>query len=341
VSSEVLALSPTAKPDAINVDNHEVRQSPHSFEIASTPFSIKAFALFRERIKEVDLIHYHFPYPFADMLHFCVAAGKPSVLTYHSDIVKQQKLLAFYRPLKRKFLSSVDQVIATSQQYVDSSEALSRIKDNVQVIPIGLDKTTYPVAAKERLNFWKEKFGPRFFLFTGVLRYYKGLHSLIQAAKDSDYPIVIVGSGPIENKLKSQAEEEGVNNIHFIGFQPEEDKVALLTLCSAFVFPSHLRSEAFGISLLEAAMYGKALISCEIGTGTSFINVHQKTGFVVPPNAPKALREAMDKLWSDPTLAQSMGKQAQQRYSELFTAKQMAAAYAEVYKRVLDKRAMK
>ena len=75
-----------------------------------------------------------------------------------------------------------------------------------------------------------------------------------------------------------------------MGYLLEDDKVALINLCYAVVFPSHLRSEAFGISLLEGAMYGKPLISSEIGTGTSHINIDGETGLVVPPNDPVALQ---------------------------------------------------
>jgi len=52
--------------------------------------------------------------------------------------------------------------------------------------------------------------GPKFFLFVGVLRYYKGLHILLEAAKGLDYPIVIVGAGPIEGELKEQAARLGL-----------------------------------------------------------------------------------------------------------------------------------
>ena len=72
----------------------------------------------------------------------------------------------------------------------------------------------------------------------------------------------------------------------------------MFELCFAVLFPSHLRSEAFGISLLEGAMYGKPLISSEIGTGTTYINIDKETGLVVPPSDPIALREAMDFLWN-------------------------------------------
>ncbi|PKD78411.1 glycosyltransferase, partial [Escherichia coli] len=106
----------------------------------------------------------------------------------------------------------------------------------------------------------------------------------------ANYPIVIVGAGPIESELREQAQNLGLKNVHFLGALPDEDKSALLTLSYGIVFPSHLRSEAFGISLLEGAMYRKPMISSEIGTGTTFINVNDQTGLVIPPSDPSALR---------------------------------------------------
>jgi rhamnosyl/mannosyltransferase len=153
----------------------------------------------------------------------------------------------------------------------------------------------------------------------------------MEAAQGTDYPIVIVGAGPIEQELRAQAARLGLHNVHFLGHVSEEDKVALLTLCYAVVFPSHLRSEAFGISLLEGAMYGKPMISSEIGTGTSFVNIADETGLVVPPSDPLALRQAMRYLWEHPEHALEMGKRAEARYWKYFTAQQMVRSYVDLY----------
>lgn len=128
--------------------------------------------------------------------------------------------------------------------------------------------------------------------------------------------------------------------MHFLGYQGDEDKVALLELSYAIVFPSHLRSEAFGISLLEGAMYGKPMISSEIGTGTSYINIHNETGLVVPPSQPEALREAMRTLWENPTRAQEMGIKAEARYKQLFTAEEMGRKWVELYEGLLQEKAL-
>jgi rhamnosyl/mannosyltransferase len=337
ITTDVLALSPTLIERQASVDGHLVHRCRSNFEIAATPFSFSAFLRFRQLARDADIIHFHFPYPFADVLHFVTRANKPTLVTYHSDIIKQKHLIKLYRPLKRCFLSSVDHIVATSPNYLETSEVLSHFKHKTSVIPIGLDKNRYPVATPEKISYWRNRFGPRFFLFVGVLRYYKGLHILIEAARNFDYPIVIVGAGPIESELKDHAARFGVSNVHFIGRIAHEDKVALLELCYAMVFPSHLRSEAFGVSLLEGAMYGKPLISSEIGTGTSYININNETGMVVPPNDVARLRQAIDYLWNNPIEAVAMGRQAKARHSKLFTGKRMTEAYVELYEKLMGK----
>jgi rhamnosyl/mannosyltransferase len=307
-----------------------------NFEIASTGFSFSAFLRFAQLAKQADIIHYHFPWPFMDLVHFATRIKKPSIVTYHSDIIRQEKLLKLYRPLKNRFLASVDKIVATSPNYFESSAVLAQYRHKTEVIPIGLDKSTFTVPSFQLIEHWRKQIGDRFFLFVGVLRYYKGLHILLDALREVDYPVVIVGAGLMELELKEHARQLGLKNIHFLGALPEEDKIALFKLCYAVVFPSHLRSEAFGVSLLEGAMYGKPLISSEIGTGTSYININQQTGLVIPPGDAKLLEQAMRFLWNNPIIAEKLGEQAEKRYFEFFTAKLMASRYVDSYRLLLN-----
>ena len=293
--------------------------------------ALAAIGELARRAARCDVVHYHFPWPFADLAHFVARTGKPCLVTYHSDIVRQRVLLRLYQPLMRCFLGSVDAIVATSPNYLASSPVLERYRAKTRVIAYGLDKRIYPVPQQGRLDYWRARIGARFFLFVGVLRYYKGLHILLDAAAGADYPVVIVGAGPIEAQLKAHAARLGLRHVLFLGALDEDDKAALLALCYALVFPSHLRSEAFGISLLEGAMYGKPMISSEIGTGTSYINVDGDTGIVVAPGDPAAFGAAMRQLWSDPAQARAMGRRAEARYWRLFTAARMSSAYVALY----------
>lgn len=335
VHTEVLALTSRQVPRAVEFNGYVVNRAKLDFQIASTGFSVSAFLRFNQLAKNADIIHYHFPWPFMDAVHFATGIKKPSVVTYHSDIIRQKFLLKLYRPLKRKFLGSVDRIVATSPNYLKTSDVLEKYSDKVSVIPIGLDKGTYPTPSLEKLAYWRDKLGSKFFLFVGAIRYYKGLHILLEAMQGLNFPVVIVGAGPIENELKIQQKQLGLNNIHFLGQLPDDDKAALFTLCFGVVFPSHLRSEAFGISLLEGAMFGKPMISSEIGTGTTFINIADSTGLVVPPSDPTALRHAMQYLWDHPTEAAEMGKRAEERYWQHFTAGKMVKSYVDLYGELL------
>lgn len=336
-TGEVLTLSPHAHDEPIEFSGHLVHQAKLDFQLASTGFSWSVFRKFAALAKQADIVHYHYPWPFMDLVHFVTRHGKPTVVTYHSDIVKQKTLLKLYRPLKNYFLNSVDCIVATSPNYLATSSVLNRYRNKVEEITYGLDKSTYPAATPELLASWRLKLGGigRFFLFVGMLRYYKGLHILLDAVQHSDYPVVIVGAGPVEAELKAHALRLGLRNIHFLGAVSDQDKVALLQLCYAVVFPSHLRSEAFGISLLEGAMFGKPMISSEIGTGTSYINVNGETGLVVAAGNPPAFRDAMNYLWDNPDRAAEMGRRAEARYWQLFTAEKMAESYANLYKKLL------
>jgi len=331
-TSEVLTLSPNAADTPFEFSGHLVHQAQLNLQLASTGFSWSAFRKFADLAEQADIIHFHYPWPFMDVVHFATCHGKPTVVTYHSDIIRQKILLKLYRPLKGCFLSSINRIVATSPNYLSTSPVLNRYRNKIVEITYGLDKSTYPIPKPERQKYWRAQLGERFFLFVGMLRYYKGLHVLLDALYGTDFPMVIVGSGPVEEDLKRQAAQLGLRNIHFLGQVSDEDKVALLLMCYGVVFPSHLRSEAFGLSLLEGAMYGKPMISCEIGTGTTFINIADETGIVVLPNDSLSLRQAMQFLWENPEKAAEMGRQAEMRYWKLFTADKMVAEYAKLYR---------
>ncbi|APC16774.1 glycosyl transferase family 1 [Pseudomonas frederiksbergensis] len=340
IQSKVLTLSANPTPAVIRFYQHEVHRAKLDVQFASTGLSYSVFKQFRELAAEADVVNYHFPWPFMDVVHFLSGMNKPSVVTYHSDIIRQKHLLKLYRPLMTRFLASADRIVAASPNYLHTSDVLKKFSDKTRVIPYGLNKSAYPKPDIERMACWRQRLGERFFLFVGVMRYYKGLHILLDALKDIDYPVVIVGAGPLENELHAQAAALGLRNLHFLGRLDDEDKAAVLQLSYAIVFPSHLRSEAFGISLLEGAMYGKPMISSEIGTGTSYINIHEETGLVVPPSNPQAFREAMRALWENPVRAAEMGVKAEARYRQLFTADEMGRKWTELYRELLEEKSL-
>ena len=336
VVNSVLTLDPSPNNGPILLNGYSIHQSRQNLYLASTGFSVSAFSKFKRLSNDADIIHYHFPNPFADMLHVACRPKKPSIVTYHSDIIKQKHLLHIYRPLKQRFLNSVDHIVSTSPNYFVTSKILQQHADKVSVIPIGIDPKAYKKIDSERLDFWRSRLSKPFFLFVGAMRYYKGLHIALEAIAGTEIQIAIAGINGIEKDLKAHAAALKLKNVDFLGLVNDEDKIALLNLCYGFIFPSHLRSEAFGISLLEAAMVGKPMISCEIGTGTTFVNSANETGLVINPGSPRELREAMQFLLDNPKVAANMGKNAKKRSLKLFTVDQQAKSYYDLYEQLLN-----
>ncbi|MDR1828002.1 MAG: glycosyltransferase, partial [Methylobacteriaceae bacterium] len=114
VETSVLSLSRSPAAADVLFDGHWAHKSKLLLEFASTGFSVTVFSRFRELARDADIIHYHFPWPFMDIVHLVTRPGKPCVVTYHSDIVRQKTLLRLYRPVMRAFLNSVDRIVATS-----------------------------------------------------------------------------------------------------------------------------------------------------------------------------------------------------------------------------------
>ena len=99
IHAEVLSLSPRGAARNETVGKHVAHRSKLDLHVASTGFSLSAIKDFVELAKDADIIHFHFPWPYMDLVHFATRLRKPTVVSYHSDIVKQKTLLKLYKPL--------------------------------------------------------------------------------------------------------------------------------------------------------------------------------------------------------------------------------------------------
>ncbi|MCX9158365.1 glycosyltransferase [Niveibacterium sp. 24ML] len=337
VSNTVFALARQPIPECVDLPEARLVRERSWFELASCDFgSVSALLKFRSLAAEADVVHLHYPWPFGDVLALLAVGSCPYVITYHSDVVRQRYLNAIYSPLRSLFFRKAAAVVSTSPGYRASSPFLGSLDRSVEMIPLCFEEAFLPPRDVEREAYWVREFGQDYFLFIGVLRYYKGLDYLLRAAEISGVTVVVAGDGPEGSRLRSQW--GACPNVRFVGYVNDADKHALLEGARAVVFPSHLRSEAFGMTLLEGAVRRRALISTEIGTGTSYVNEDGVTGLVVPPADPVALANAMLRLSKNPTAARAMGIAAYERYVKLFSASSVGAKYVGLYRSVLDAR---
>ncbi|MEM7333418.1 MAG: glycosyltransferase [Chloroflexota bacterium] len=325
----VLVTNPAKHPRIENINGVQVIRASRLATVASTPLSLTfPLHLLRQR---PDMTHLHFPYPLGELSQWLFGNGRSYVITYHSDVVKQQQILRFYNPLLRRVLKNANQIIPTSHQYVASSPYLNPLADQCTVVPLSVDAQPYmkaePLFAKNgRLRL----------LFVGQHRYYKGVDDLIKAMPQIDAELLIGGDGPMRSSWEETAVSLQVSDkVNFVGRVSDEALPKLFASADIFVLPANARSEAFGKVLLEAMATGIPCITTEVGTGTSFVVEDEVTGWVVHPKNPDGLATAVNTLLNNPEMRVAMGRAGQQRALTDFSVEQMVTAVDRVYRQVL------
>ena len=315
--------------------------------ISSAPISPAMFSAARTLGRTADIIHLHFPYPLGEMARLLSGAPARTIITYHSDIVRQKMLRTVYQPLLWRILGKADRIIATSGRYIETSPYLSQFKDKCSVVPLGTDAAQFAQVQPQAVADLRASLlahnatsptPPQFILLSvGRLRYYKGLDDLIRALPQiPNAKYVIVGTGPMYAEWQQLARSVGVaQRVFFAGEVSDVELPTYYAACDLFVLPANARAEAFGTVIVEALAAGKPVISTEVGTGTSWVNVQGQTGLVVPPHDPSALAAAIKQLLGDERLRLQMGRAAQARANAEFTVERMIdRVYAE-YERLL------
>lgn len=114
-------------------------------------------------------------------------------------------------------------------------------------------------------------------LFLGRLSREKGLWTLIQAFEKLPHlPLKIVGTGELENELRTYVREKNLRHIELVGFKTGQEKWDLLRGCRLVVIPSEWY-ETFCLVVLEAYAAGKAVLASRMG-GLPYVVEEGKTG---------------------------------------------------------------
>jgi len=292
---------------------------------------------------DADVIVVHVPNPTAEVGYLLARPRGKLVVRYHSDVVRQAAAMKFYGAVLVKFLLKADMIIPTSEQYVRTSATLQAVQarwtddqrdPRMQVVPLGIVPEEFQHPEEARVAALRAAYPGGYVLFSGRHRYYKGLEYLVRAAKKINAPVVIAGDGPERPRIEALARKLGAG-VAFPGNLSQADLVAHLHGCAVFAFPSVARSEAFGMSVLEAHVCGKPVVATRIGTGVELANLDGETGFNVPPRDPEALAEAVNTLLADEALRRRMGEFARRRVETEFTAERVARREFALYQEVV------
>jgi len=328
----VLVSSRGLSPTRERRDGIEILGAPELGRALSVPMNPTLPLWFRRL--EADVWHVHSPNPMAELAWLLVRPRGALVVSYHSDVVRQARTFALYRPLYVKFLASARRILVSAPCLAATSATLAPFRDRCTVLPFGMDLERFrPSAAVEtEVRAVRARHGHRLVLFVGRLIYFKGLRYLLDAMPYVDGRLLLIGDGPLRRSLEDQATRLGVaERVTFLGRLSDADLTAHLHACDLLVLPSSHASEGFGIVQLEAHACGKPTVCTEIGTGTSFANLHGITGLVVPPRDPQALAQAITRLLDDAPLRQKLGEAARRRVTTEFSLERLRSRLLEIY----------
>jgi len=184
-------------------------------------------------------------------------------------------------------------------------------QSKIRIVPNGVDTNRFhPVgdcqAVKRRLRVGNRQL----VLFVGRLIPRKGLNYLLEAAKrivkeQRETLFVIVGNGPLRNRLVSDVENAGLaGNFAFLGDVSDEELPKIYRCADLFVLPSI--QEGQGIALLEAQASAKPVVAFNV-SGVAEAVRNGETGLLVKAAGSGELAEAILRLLSDKSLREKMG----------------------------------
>jgi rhamnosyl/mannosyltransferase len=287
-----------------------------------------------------DIVHLHIPTPLGELSLGLFRRGALGFATYHADHYRYRLLGHVYGGIHRRSLPSYSHVLTSSDQLIDSSPVLSAVRrkhpDLLKVVPFGIDTDKFspkptPAAEQIRAGWGTDPV----VLYVGRIADYKGLPTLVEALRKVNARLVVIGEGLESADLDRYARGALQSRYLRIPYCPDEELPNLYRASDVFCLPSNSAAETFGLAALEAMSCGIPVITTELGTATSRTNVDGKTGFVVPPNDPLALRRAAERLIDDPGLRKKMGEAARARVTDLYTLARMISGVEATYRSAL------
>jgi len=308
----------------------------------SSPVAPSFPLLLAKRARKASLLALHHPFPLNDI---GVAMGLPEhtalVVHWHTQIVGKRPFAAALGPILTRTLARAQRIIVAHPALIKNSSFLVRYADKCMVVPFGvhvdywseLDDSQRRKAAELRARH------PRLVVATGRLVPYKGFNVLIEALRQVDATVIIVGEGPLSEDLRRLACRLGIGKrLVLAGGLSRDDLKVHLHAARVLALPSVTAAEAFGIVQLEAMAAGLPVINTDLPTGVPHVARDRREGLTVPPGDPAALAAAIDRLLGDPDLARHLGLAGRRRVAAEYRAEVFVKRIEDVYEAALAER---
>jgi glycosyltransferase involved in cell wall biosynthesis len=218
--------------------------------------------------------------------------------------------------------------------------------NKITMVPEGLDLDMYQLASADDLAQLRTELGissnAPLVVLAGMVMSWKGQHVLLDAvpAVLAAYPearFVIVGEPPPGGGgylkfLKDKTYGLGVQDaVLFSGYRQD---IPRLMQAADIVVHASVSPEPFGRVVIEGMVMGSVVIATDIGAPPEIIR-SSETGYLVPPDDPRALAERIIEVLSDPDSASAIGRAARADAVHKYAVERHVALIEGVFKSIL------
>ncbi|NYB51985.1 MAG: glycosyltransferase [Methanobacteriaceae archaeon] len=290
------------------------------------------------KLKNMDIIHVQWPIPNGlGALFLKKVYGIPYINTIHGEEVHLSKRYHMLFAL-RWLVNNSSKTITNSTATRNFSIEAGLDGEKIDVIPFGVETDFF-----RPLEVYKD---PDIFqiLSVGYLIERKGFEYLIRAMplvlkEHENVRLKIVGSGPLESKLKSLIYElELADKVEIVKNVSDEELLMIYNSADLFVLPSIVDSqgntEGLGVVLLEAMACGLPVIGSDVG-GISDIIENGKNGFLVKEKDITALSYCIIKIINDKGILSCLSNNGYKSVKNKFSWNKIANYYQNIYLNIL------
>ncbi|WP_161890570.1 glycosyltransferase family 4 protein [Pontibacter russatus] len=315
-------LSEDQRRQAEELNNLTVHESTYKLEWMENPWEdVREAGQWLLKLKDEvqpDLVHLN------GLVHGALEWGVPVVVVVHSCVrswwgaVKggeAPKEWDTYKEMVTRGLQAADMVIAPTQAMMNQAESLYG--------PFRARSVIYNGRGQDSFRFGKKE--PFVFSMGRVWDEAKNISMLAHIASDLDWPVYIAG----DDRHPATGQSVDLENVHFLGQLSEKEVADWLSRASIYALPA--RYEPFGLTMLEAAMSGCALV---VGKTESQAEIWGNAARYVDPNSADELRDTINLLIKDEFVRNIMGCRAVKR-SHGYTADPMGQDYDHAYRQLL------
>ncbi|MBA7472576.1 D-inositol-3-phosphate glycosyltransferase [subsurface metagenome] len=277
-----------------------------------------------KHIRHIEIIHAH-ACSYGGFLPVILAVmvgkpfGKKIVMTYHGGAAKD--FLQRYGFIVKPFLKRVDKIIGPDGFLRDIFNEF------------GFKAESIPYISDTGGFYYKErgKVKPKLI----VVRHLEEIYNIPCALKafkivKERYPqakLKIVGSGSLENKLKSQVEQMGLSDVEFTGQVKYEDMPQTYQSCDILVNPTDY--DIMPLTILEPFRCGLPVVSTNAG-GIPYFVRDGENGLLVNRDDHVAMAEKTCYLLENPEVARRLARNGK-KTAESCSWESVKPKYASLY----------